>query len=153
MNSKISFLEILWRKKNENMKPRRTESMRDVLLRANTISSSPSNSINANTAKKPQSVSALSSGLNFAGVTWKSVKTANYDVEILQKERGQYFPAKLALALGMAKVLMGLLFIAFGVLAIFEKATYSQLGSGKKKLIEFVLCYRQDVYVMDQIVN
>ncbi|KAK2714531.1 uncharacterized protein LOC136039754 [Artemia franciscana] len=112
------------------MKPRRTESMRDVLLRANTISSSPSNSINANTAKKPQSVSALSSGLNFAGVTWKSVKTANYDVEILQKERGQYFPAKLALALGMAKVLMGLLFIAFGVLAIFEKATYSQLGSG-----------------------
>ena len=46
--------------------------------------------------------------------------------------RGQLFPARLALALGMAKTLLGVLLVAFGALALWEQASMSYLGSGKK---------------------
>lgn len=45
--------------------------------------------------------------------------------------RGQLFPAKLALALGMAKTLLGVLLVAFGALALWEQASMSYLGSGE----------------------
>ena len=48
-----------------------------------------------------------------------------------QAVRGQLFPAKLALALGMAKCLLGFLLVAFGALALWEQAAMSYLGSGK----------------------
>lgn len=44
--------------------------------------------------------------------------------------RGQLFPARLALALGMAKTLLGVLLVAFGALALWEQASMSYLGSG-----------------------
>lgn len=44
--------------------------------------------------------------------------------------RGQLFPARLALALGMAKTLLGLLLVAFGALALWEQAAMAYLGSG-----------------------
>ena len=45
--------------------------------------------------------------------------------------RGQLFPARLALALGMAKTLLGVLLVAFGALALWEQASMSYLGSGE----------------------
>jgi hypothetical protein len=45
--------------------------------------------------------------------------------------RGRFFPAKLAQALGMAKCLLGLLLVAFGALALWERAAMSNLGSGE----------------------
>ena len=45
--------------------------------------------------------------------------------------RGRFFPAKLSQALGMAKCLVGLLLVAFGALALWERAAMSNLGSGK----------------------
>ena len=48
--------------------------------------------------------------------------------------RGQLFPARLALALGMAKTLLGVLLVAFGALALWEQASMSYLGSGKFQL-------------------
>lgn len=47
--------------------------------------------------------------------------------------RGQLFPARLALALGMAKTLLGVLLVAFGALALWEQASMSYLGSGELK--------------------
>ena len=41
------------------------------------------------------------------------------------------FPARLALALGMAKTLLGILLVAFGALALWEHAAMSYLGSGE----------------------
>lgn len=45
--------------------------------------------------------------------------------------RGQLFPARLALALGMVKTLLGVLLVAFGALALWEQASMSYLGSGE----------------------
>lgn len=45
--------------------------------------------------------------------------------------RGQLFPARLALGLGMAKTLLGVLLVAFGALALWEQASMSYLGSGE----------------------
>lgn len=45
--------------------------------------------------------------------------------------RGQLFPARLALALGMAKTLVGVLLVAFGALALWEHASMAYLGSGE----------------------
>ena len=44
--------------------------------------------------------------------------------------RGELFPARLALALGMAKTLLGVLLVAFGALALWEQASMAYLGSG-----------------------
>ena len=44
--------------------------------------------------------------------------------------RGQLFPAKLALALGMISTLLGVLLVAFGALALWEQAAMAYLGSG-----------------------
>lgn len=52
--------------------------------------------------------------------------------------RGQLFPARLALALGMAKTLLGVLLVAFGALALWEQASMSYLGSGELFLIFFL---------------
>lgn len=46
--------------------------------------------------------------------------------------RGQLFPARLALALGMAKTLLGVLLVAFGSLALWEQASMAYLGSGNE---------------------
>lgn len=45
--------------------------------------------------------------------------------------RGQLFPARLALALGMAKTLVAILLVAFGALALWEQASMAYLGSGE----------------------
>jgi len=49
----------------------------------------------------------------------------------LDARRGQLFPAKLALALGMINTLLGVLLVAFGALALWEQASMAYLGSGK----------------------
>lgn len=69
--------------------------------------------------------------------------------------RGQLFPARLALALGMAKTLLGVLLVAFGALALWEQASMSYLGSGELSSYSFVFfssllrcslqCYHLDV--------
>jgi len=45
-------------------------------------------------------------------------------------DRGQLFPAKLALGIGMVKCFLGLVLVAFGALALWEEAAMSYLGSG-----------------------
>jgi len=47
-----------------------------------------------------------------------------------QPDRGQLFPAKLALGIGMVKCFLGLVLVAFGTLALWEDAAMSYLGSG-----------------------
>lgn len=58
--------------------------------------------------------------------------TSNNLEQPMSTGRQGHFPARLALALGMAKALLGILLVAFGALALWEEASMAYLGSGNK---------------------
>lgn len=97
-------------------------SMRDVLLKEGGGGGGRGSSSRGGTTSKDTTSHVW-------GLTWRSLRSVSGTVNAVDP-RGYFFPAKLALSLGLLKLLLALLIVALGTLALVLHAAISNLGVG-----------------------
>lgn len=68
----------------------------------------------------------IAGGVGGGALTWRSLRSVSGAVD----PRGHFFPAKLAMSLGILKLLLAVFMVTLGALALILQAALSPLGAG-----------------------
>ncbi|MPC20582.1 28S ribosomal protein S35, mitochondrial [Portunus trituberculatus] len=104
------------------------ESLRAVLLKTST-STAGGRSGGRRGASSRGTSSHVGVGVNGGGLTWRSLRSVSGTADTTDPQ-GHFFPAKLALSLGLIKLFLAILMVVLGALALVLNAAMATLGVG-----------------------
>ncbi|KAK8393121.1 hypothetical protein O3P69_013272 [Scylla paramamosain] len=104
------------------------ESLRAVLLKTST-STAGGRSGGRRGASSRGTSSHVGVGVSGGGLTWRSLRSVSGTADTTDPQ-GHFFPAKLALSLGLIKLFLAILMVVLGALALVLNAAMATLGVG-----------------------